>query len=201
MTAVSLSDVRRARPSGALEAGHGVEFYGYDAQIVRTVADFLTPGLDRDEAAIVIATEPHRNALDGELAARGVNVDGARANGRLMILDAATTLSKFLSDKGPEPERFEAVLGSAIARAQSTGATHVRAYGEMVALLWLAGRPQAALALERLWNDLARKLSFTLLCGYPISAFSPTQAAEIAEIGRTHTQVGQLQRALGTVRP
>lgn len=196
----SVFEVKRTHARGALEqGGHGVEFYGYDAQIVRKVADFLVPGLDGDEAAVVIATEAHRNALDGELASRGVDLRAVRANGRLQMHDAATTLSKFVGDE-PNAERFEEVIGAAITSAQSSGAKHVRAYGEMVALLWLAGRPQSALAVERLWNDLAKKLSFTLLCGYPISAFGPDQAAEIAEIGRTHTQIAPLQRVVGTVR-
>ena len=44
-----------------------------------------------------------------------------------------------------------------------------------------------------MWNDLGRSQSFTLLCGYPIGAFQPSQAEQIAEVGRTHTQVGPLQ--------
>lgn len=191
----SVFERRTATPGTLQRGGHGVEFYGYDAQIVRKVAEFLTPGLDADEAAIVIATEPHRNALDGELGSRGVDVRAARESGRLVMLDAATVLSKFVNGHDPDAARFEEVIGGEIAKAQATGASHVRAYGEMVALLWLAGRPQAALTLERQWNDLARKLEFTLLCGYPISAFGPGQAAGIAEIGRTHTQIAPMHRS------
>ncbi len=57
----------------------------------------------------------------------------------------------------------------------------------------LAGRPQAAIALEKMWNDLARSHSFTLLCGYPIAAFEPSQAALLAEVGKTHSQVAPMQ--------
>jgi hypothetical protein len=33
----------------------------------------------------------------------------------------------------------------------------VVAFGEMVSLLWEQGKPDAAIALERLWNDLAAR--------------------------------------------
>src|SRR2546427_165767 len=39
------------------------------------------------------------------------------------------------------------------------------------ALLCAEGRPEAAIRLEELWNDLAKTLSFSLLCAYPLGAF------------------------------
>jgi signal transduction histidine kinase len=41
----------------------------------------------------------------------------------------------------------------------------------MVALLWAEGKPEAAIRLEELWNDLARTHSFSLRCAYPMSGF------------------------------
>lgn len=193
---------RRTEPNGTLErGGHGVEFYAYDAQIIDKVARFIGPALEGgDEVAVVIATPQHRSGLDGALASRGIDVRGATREGRYLPLDAATTLSKFIVDGKPDPERFVEVIGGSIAKALADGRyAHVRAYGEMVALLWLAGRPQAAIALEKMWNELGRSRSFTLLCGYPIAAFQPSQAAQIAELGRRHTQVGPFQALPGGV--
>jgi PAS domain S-box-containing protein len=45
-------------------------------------------------------------------------------------------------------------------------------FGELVALLWAEGKPQEAIRVEQLWNDLAKSHSFSLLCAYPISGFS-----------------------------
>ena len=186
---------RKTTPASLERGGHGVEFYAYDAQIIDKVARFVAPALETgSEVAIVIATENHRRALDGALSARGIDVKHAVREQRYVALDAATTLSKFIVDGRPDAERFVEVIGGAVSKAQAAGRfEHVRAYGEMVALLWLAGRPEAAISLEKMWNDLARTHSFTLLCGYPISAFEPSQAAEIAEIGTTHTQVAPIQ--------
>ncbi|HEX4744828.1 MAG TPA: MEDS domain-containing protein [Candidatus Limnocylindria bacterium] len=189
------SPFERKPSSGTLDrGGHGVELYAYDAQIVDKVARFVAPALEGgSEVAVVIATDKHRRELESELSSRGIDVSGAIRESRYVALDAATTLSKFLVDGQPDPERFAEVIGGAIAKAQTDcKCQHVRAYGEMVALLWLAGRPDAAIAVEKMWNDLARTHSFTLLCGYPISAFDPSQAAEIAEVGKTHSQVAPI---------
>lgn len=185
---------RKAPANAPLErGGHGVEFYAYDAQITEKVARFVSPALDGDEVALVIATEQHRRDLDGALRTRGLDVESLTREGRYVSLDAASTLSKFIVDGKPNAKRFVEVVGGAISATQRAGKPrHVRAYGEMVALLWLAGRPESAIALEKMWNDLARTHSFTLLCGYPIGAFEPSQAEQIAEVGRTHTQVAPM---------
>ena len=183
----------KAAPSGYLaRGGHGVEFYAYDAQITGRVADFIVPAFDAGEAVVIIATREHRAALEQELVARGFDVASARRTGTYVALDAAETVAKLIDDGVPSGARFAAVVGGVIADALARGATHVRAYGEMVALLWLAGRPDAAIVLEHLWNDLGREGTFTLLCGYPISAFRPSQAAAIAELGRTHSQIAPI---------
>ncbi len=185
----------RTEPAGALaHGGHGVEFYAYDAQITEKVARFVAPALEGTEVVIVIATPKHRTDLEGALGGRNIDMKRAARERRYIALDAATTLSKIIIDGRPDPLRFVEVIGGALAGAQADGhSPHVRAYGEMVALLWLAGRPDAAIALEKMWNDLARSRSFTLLCGYPIAAFDPSQASQIAEVGRTHTQVGPIR--------
>jgi hypothetical protein len=46
------------------------------------------------------------------------------------------------------------------------------AFGEMVAILWANGHCDAAVRLEQLWNELARRHSFTLRCAYPSDGFA-----------------------------
>jgi signal transduction histidine kinase len=44
-------------------------------------------------------------------------------------------------------------------------------FGEMVSLLWADGNIDAALKLERLWNNLIHSHSFQLYCAYPMKIF------------------------------
>jgi hypothetical protein len=47
-----------------------------------------------------------------------------------------------------------------------SGKGSVRAYGEMVDLLWKNDKEDAALSLETLWNQFVATRRCSLLCGY-----------------------------------
>jgi hypothetical protein len=84
---------------------------------------------------------------------------------------------------------FDRVIGGLIARVCAAGRP-VRAYGEMVALLWDDGLVNAAVQLEELWNQLGRRHSFSLFCGYPAHAVTGEgQVNAFAEVCRLHREV------------
>ncbi|HET8569878.1 MAG TPA: MEDS domain-containing protein [Candidatus Limnocylindria bacterium] len=168
------------------DGDHAVQFYAYESQLIDRVSRFLATGLLTGGPAVAIATLRHRRSIEAALAERGVDVRGAVRGGRLQLLDAAGTLARFMSDGRPNAERFQEVIG-AVLDAAGEGA---RAYGEMVALLWLAGKPDAALELERMWNDLAERRSFALLCGYPTELFQgSTGVSRIVELANVHDRI------------
>ena len=66
----------------------------------------------------------------------------------------------------------------------------VRVYGEMVALLWEAGLVTAAIDVEALWNEIAARYSFSLLCGYPAASVAgPEHADALALVCGAHSDV------------
>jgi PAS domain S-box-containing protein len=97
-------------------------------------------------------------------------------------LDAAETLSNFMVEGMPDPARFNQVMKGVITRAETAAAPRtdfrLALYGEMVALLWVERKLDAALKLEKLWNDLAHSYSFSLRCGYPITSFRRQEDGE-----------------------
>jgi PAS domain S-box-containing protein len=151
-----------------------VQFYERDEFLLDEVARFVGAGLGAGDAVVVIATKLHLDGLTKRLTARGVDIAVASAHGRYIPLDAVETMTQFMAEATVDEARFVDVVGGAIARAAERHA-HVRAFGEMVALLSMQGRREAALRLEELWNDLARTLPFSLLCAYPMSAFGDAQ--------------------------
>jgi anti-sigma regulatory factor (Ser/Thr protein kinase) len=148
-----------------VDGDHAVEFYERDADLAHTVGRYLSEAIRDGGVAIAIATGPHRRAFEDELRAAGIDVVTARRDGDLVSLDAAATVATLMPDGRVDRDAFRRVVGPVVARAAETGRP-VRAYGEMVALLWEAGDVLAAIDLERLWNDLRRELHFTLLCAY-----------------------------------
>jgi hypothetical protein len=181
---------------------HVVQLYGTDDRLlVQNVGRFLSEGMKRGDGLLVIATPEHRTSFTGELR----NENGyakAVLEGRLVFLDARSTLERFMVDGMPDSELFLAVVGEAVrgvrARAVYSGA---RAYGEMVGLLWLAGEREAAIRLEELWNELLRRSDVSLFCAYPIDVLGPDfESAKLDGIFCTHTHLlpgnGALEDAL-----
>ena len=71
-----------------------------------------------------------------------------------------------------------------------TGGRPVRAYGEMVALLWDDGLVNAAIQLEAMWNELGRAHSFSLFCGYPVGSVTRDGHLDaFAAVCRLHQEV------------
>ena len=168
---------------------HSMQVYEADAHLIEVVSHFTGAGLAAGEAVVVIATASHRDLLDARLRAQGVEVAPARAQEQYVLLDAAETLAQFMVDGCPDPPRFRAVVGGIIARV-GRRAPRVRAFGEMVALLWTDGRRDAALRLEVLWNDLATRHAFSLVCAYPLRDFARAdQAAQLHTLCAAHSHV------------
>jgi hypothetical protein len=65
----------------------------------------------------------------------------------------------------------------------------VRAFGEMVALLWAQGHCGATVRLEYLWSRFCDQQGFSLLCAYPKSGFTSDAADSIRQICDAHSHV------------
>jgi hypothetical protein len=170
---------------------HIVQFYDRESQLVAMVGPYLLAGADAGETAIVIATGAHRRAFEAELQAGGIDVVQARADGSLIVLDAASTMEAFITGAEIDHDAFDAVIGGLLRRASLAGRP-IRAYGEMVALLWDAGDVLAAIELEGLWNELAREVRFSLFCSYPAASVAGSEHAEaLHKVCHLHSSVVQ----------
>jgi signal transduction histidine kinase len=178
------------------EHHHSVQFYEGEEFLVRSVADFLVAGFDVGEPAVVIATPEHRLGLAEALTARGVDVEWSRRRGMLNEFDAQATLASFMVGAAPDAELFNAQLAPVLEKVRRRRrSTKMRAFGEMVNLLWCDRNGEAALALEALWNRLAETQSFSLLCGYSMSRFDDANDASVfSAICAEHTHVVPTER-------
>lgn len=169
-------------------ASHACQVYRDDEELLDTLAGFIGGGLWSGEAAVVIATHTHLEALEQLLRLPGLDLSHCRAHGRYVELDAESTLTRFLVDDMPDARRFEMVIGDIVARA-GRGGRPVRAYGEMVAVLWSRGRFAAALRLEELWNHAIDEHAFRLLCGYPRAELHRADVLSIQRVHELHSLV------------
>jgi hypothetical protein len=167
--------VRFSRWRDADAGGHVVPLYKEDNLLIDELSRYVGAALGSGDSALVIATPAHREALTARLKRNDLDVELMTSERRLLLTDAAETLSTFMHKGWPHAERFEAQVCQLIAEAKAAAKqsqSRVAAFGEMVALLWAEGRPQAAIRLEQLWNELLAKNTATLCCAYPQSAFA-----------------------------
>jgi anti-sigma regulatory factor (Ser/Thr protein kinase) len=157
------SNVRQARD-------HLVDIYDDDRDLVKNVSKYLSDGLNDGQSVVVIGTPAHRTAFAAELTEAGIDTMLAAEDGRYCSLDAAETLEAIMKGGRPDPDLFVDVVGSVVATAGRV--RPVRAFGEMVTLLWDAGEVVGALALEELWNALRKDHVFTLYCSYPLRSLT-----------------------------
>jgi DcmR-like sensory protein len=154
-------DVLRRSTAG----DHIVQVYQDRGFLAEAVAEYAGWGLRRGDAVVVIARPEHRQAFVQKLEEVGFDVDAARAKDQIVLLDADVTLAKFMQGGLPRWKSFHETVGGVIAEMRLQFPA-VRAYGEMVDILWQRDERDAAVRLEEFWNELARLQTFSLFCAY-----------------------------------
>jgi hypothetical protein len=167
---------------------HLVQLYENEGAFLDSLEAFAAGALLSGESLIVIATPAHRLALNQRLKARSIDVAYIHAGDQYIELDAEATLSQFMVDGWPDDILFEELVRDLLTRARRNG-RRVRAFGEMVALMWARGENAATVRLEHLWHSLCKREQFPLLCSYPRSGFTGDAANSIREICETHSRL------------
>lgn len=197
---VALRTVRFVNISGLLRRGHDVlsspgqagppephehvvHFYSRDEALLNTLEEYIVEGTRLGETAVVIATPAHCQALRDRLATWGLEEC-------FLGLDAQDMLSRVMVDGMPDQQLFDASVGSLVRTRVSAGG--VRAYGEMVALLWAEQNRAGTFALEQMWNALQQEVRFPLLCAYPLNDVSEDLGEGLAHVCQLHTHVVRL---------
>ena len=179
--------IERAKP-----AEHVVQLYGGDDQLLTdNVTRYLLEGLKRGDGLLMIATPEHREAIVRRLYEEGAGAKAAIEGGRLMLLDARETLDRFMVEQQPDWALFERIVNGLCQELRSrVGGRGIRAFGEMVGLLWEDGAYAAAIRLEEYWNRLLEANAICLFCAYPIDLFSPDfEFPRLQALLGTHTHL------------
>jgi hypothetical protein len=157
----------------------------------------------RSNSAVVLATESHRNDLLASLRAEGFDMETAIQEGRYISVGAADTLSTFMVNDLPDPRQFLEVAGDLMAAA-AKAAKHgrVAACGECAPLLWTRRNAEAAIQVEKLWNQVAKTYDMDILCGYSLDSIrSKERSREFQRIRAEHSAMHSYRPELaGTVR-
>jgi hypothetical protein len=161
---------------------HIAHLYQEPAPLAEAVREYIGSGLRAGEAAVIVATPEHR-ALFVQGLERFVE------SGQLWVYDAEETLARFMAGGMPEWRSFHQAMGGVIAELRlHYGA--VRAYGEMVDVLWQRGEREAAIRLEEYWNELGKLQTFSLFCAYRMDPLdSAVYGGPLENVCRVHSHL------------
>ena len=167
---------------------HEVQFYSDDAILLEALVRFVDKGLTAGEAVIAIGTSEHLRALEDRLRSFTIGMVTSRLTDAYIAIDAHEALGLFMVNGWPDEELFLEFVMGLVRRASARG-RRVRAFGEMVALLWAQGNAAATVHLEYLWNRVCELKSLPLFCAYPKAGFDQGTSAYLAEICAAHSRV------------
>ena len=179
---------------------HVVQFYERAEDLVGGAAHHLARALDAGDAVVIVATPEHVDGFVDALAAAGADLDAATDAGRFVVRDAAATLEGFVDGGRIDPDRFDATVGALVHDA-AAGGRPVRVFGEMVQLLWSSGERNAAVELEELWNELARREAFSLYCAYDVAPDGADHRVSVDQICHLHDTISAARTFDGLAAP
>jgi hypothetical protein len=175
-----------------------------EVALTQNVGLYLWEGLRRGEGVLAIVTPEHQELFSGHLDHLGADLPGLLSSRQLIFWDAQQTLNRFMDFGQPDWQRFESIIRRAMGQVRPcAGSEGLRAYGEMVGILWKARQFAAAIRLEQLWNRLLEQSSFSLYCAYAIDVFGKEfEVGNLDGVLCTHTHLvpaqpnGTLETAL-----
>jgi hypothetical protein len=91
-------------------------------------------------------------------------------------------------DGWPDENQFRDVVDDILERARGKG-RKVRAFGEMVALMWARGEHAATVRMEYLWHELCAREMFCLFCAYPKIGFTEDPSQSMARVLAAHSKI------------
>ena len=167
---------------------HLVQIYDSDKIFLDTLEGFTGSGFLANETVVVIATSQHLEALNDRLFYQGFNVNDLISSNQYMPIDASDLLSAFLVNNWIDENIFNSFISGLIDRAGRRN-NKIRAFGEMVAILWERGLYGPTIQLEKLWNQLHSRSEFTLFCAYPKVGFTQSASESLETICKQHGKV------------
>lgn len=166
---------------------HVVQIYEDHGSFLDILTGFVGEGISAGDSVLVIATKEHILGLEERMSKHGLYVDFLVSENRYIPVDADKLLSSFMVKDWPDPTLFQREISKLIEKAGHN--RKIRAFGEMVALLWSKGQNGATVQLEHLWNHFKEQNELSLFCAYPKSGFTQDINSSINQICGCHARM------------
>ena len=150
---------------------HAVQFRGDDSCWLDNAANVLSRALRRGDTIASALIGSNRDALALRMQERGWNPDDLEQQGRYLVFDAEVLATQVMRSGMPGIDAISELVAAVESARSASGASHLTLIGEIAAVLCRRGSTEAALELERLWDELTRPLPILTICTYPTGCF------------------------------
>ena len=169
---------------------HAMQFGINDHPFLNKLSSLLYATRRRGDVAVLVATDATRTQVAQRLLASGYDIAQAATRGQYISLDVSQALSEVMVGGRVDARRVAAIVDNLERSRLAASASSVTIIGEMAPSLCRAGNPEAALQLERVWDDLTRRLPFLTVCCYSTECFGEREdSALFAGICAPHSAV------------
>ncbi len=172
---------------------HAVQFHDNDSRFLDDVSRFVGATLRSGEQIVMVTSEATRIGVAQRLQARNINLAMLAVQGQYVAQDSAVALSQVMRDGRPDKARLAEMINGldrlrpAIPKGPRGRLT---IFGDMAAVLCRNGDFEAALELERIWDELTRPLPFFTVCSYPSDCFEHSAARhQLPSVCAAHSAV------------
>ena len=186
----------------AAPGDHIVQLYQDQEFLNRAVCRYARAGLANGEGVMLFPTLTHWNAFRPRLEAEGVDVHAAQERGQLTVGDADEILPRLMRGAMPDPPVFRRVFADVVAQARAGGRYQkVRAWGEMVNILWERGDIAASMNLEDLFDQLNKIVDIVMFCSFLMDNFDGNvHEAMLPRLGMNHSHLIPVEDYAGLER-
>ncbi len=172
---------------------HAVHFHGDDTSWLDATANVLIAALRRGDIVATALVQANGDALALRMNAQGWNVADLRARHLYVVFDAEEAATQVLRAGRANVDavaEMVATLENARTASAAGRRAHLTLVGEIAAVLCRRGNSEAALDLERMWDDVTRSLPIFTICAYPTDCVDGDGAPGwIAGIAARHSAI------------
>lgn len=143
-----------------------LQIYQNEDVFLDTLIGFVGTGINAGDCILVIAKTKHLNALTDKLKKLAVKPDTLIADDRYIPVQAEALLPSLLDNGDVDEQKFRSLISTHVKKARQRK-RRIRVFGELVNLLCEQGKPETAVKLEHLWNNIGKEESLNVYCAYP----------------------------------
>jgi hypothetical protein len=141
-----------------------------DAELAtNAVCVFASSGLSKGESVVLIMADSGCEAIIGQLAKAGCDLESLLTSGQLECISADGLLRTLAPGGYLNEGLFKDTITGVIERARAGSQSRkVRIFGEMASLLFARNEVAVAQRIEELWNEIIGAHSVSLFCTYAL---------------------------------